>query len=147
MAQVIVIGGGAAGMLAAYAAAKKGHQVTLLEKNEKLGKKIYITGKGRCNITNAADIETIMSQVVSNPRFLYSALYGFTNQDMIRLLNDAGLDGVLAAAADAVNAQHDALDGHTVGNGQDTGSFQRAVGQKKASFHIDHLQNKRFSLF
>lgn len=92
MAQVIVIGGGAAGMLAAYAAAKKGHQVTLLEKNEKLGKKIYITGKGRCNITNAADIETIMSQVVSNPRFLYSALYGFTNQDMIRLLNDAGLE-------------------------------------------------------
>ena len=79
-------------MLAAYAAAKKGHQVTLLEKNEKLGKKIYITGKGRCNITNAADIETIMSQVVSNPRFLYSALYGFTNQDMIRLLNDAGLE-------------------------------------------------------
>ena len=92
MAQVIVIGGGAAVMLAAYAAAKKGHQVTLLEKNEKLGKKIYITGKGRCNITNAADIETIMSQVVSNPRFLYSALYGFTNQDMIRLLNDAGLE-------------------------------------------------------
>lgn len=92
MTQVIVIGGGAAGMLAAYAAAKKGHQVTLLEKNEKLGKKIYITGKGRCNITNAADIETIMSQVVSNPRFLYSALYGFTNQDMIRLLNDAGLE-------------------------------------------------------
>ncbi len=92
MAQVIVIGGGAAGMLAAYAAAKKGHQVTLLEKNEKLGKKIYITGKGRCNITNAADIETIMSQVISNPRFLYSALYGFTNQDMIRLLNDAGLE-------------------------------------------------------
>lgn len=92
MAQVIVIGGGAAGMLAAYAAAKKGHQVTLLEKNEKLGKKIYITGKGRCNITNAADIETIMSQVVSNPRFLYSALYGFTNQDMIHLLNDAGLE-------------------------------------------------------
>ena len=92
MAQVIVIGGGAAGMLAAYAATKKGHQVTLLEKNEKLGKKIYITGKGRCNITNAADIETIMSQVVSNPRFLYSALYGFTNQDMIRLLNDAGLE-------------------------------------------------------
>ena len=79
-------------MLAAYVAAKKGHQVTLLEKNEKLGKKIYITGKGRCNITNAADIETIMSQVVSNPRFLYSALYGFTNQDMIRLLNDAGLE-------------------------------------------------------
>lgn len=91
MAQVIVIGGGAAGMMAAYAAAKKGNQVTLLEKNEKLGKKIYITGKGRCNITNAADIETIMNHVISNPRFLYSALYGFTNEDMIALLNKAGL--------------------------------------------------------
>ena len=92
MSQVIVIGGGAAGMLAAYAAAKKGHQVTLFEKNEKLGKKLYITGKGRCNITNAADLETILSHVVSNPRFLYSSLYGFTNQDMIHLLNDAGLE-------------------------------------------------------
>lgn len=91
MAQVIVVGGGAAGMMAAYAAAKKGNQVTLLEKNEKLGKKIYITGKGRCNITNAADIETIMNNVISNPRFLYSALYGFTNEDMIALLNQAGL--------------------------------------------------------
>ncbi|MDO5410970.1 MAG: NAD(P)/FAD-dependent oxidoreductase [Lachnospiraceae bacterium] len=92
MSQVIVIGGGASGMIAAYAAAKNGHQVTLLEKNEKLGKKLYITGKGRCNITNAADLETIMENVVSNPRFLYSALYGFTNQDMIKLLNQAGLE-------------------------------------------------------
>lgn len=92
MSQVIITGGGAAGMLAAYAAARKGHQVTLFEKNEKLGKKLYITGKGRCNITNAADLETILSHVVSNPRFLYSSLYGFTNQDMIRLLNEAGLE-------------------------------------------------------
>lgn len=92
MAQVIVIGGGAAGMMAAYAASEKGHQVTLLEKNEKLGKKLYITGKGRCNITNAADMETIMAHIVSNPKFLYSALYGFTNQDMITLLNKAGLE-------------------------------------------------------
>ncbi|MDY2627119.1 MAG: NAD(P)/FAD-dependent oxidoreductase [Lachnospiraceae bacterium] len=92
MSEVIVVGGGAAGMIAAYAAAKNGHQVTLFEKNEKLGKKLYITGKGRCNITNAADLETIMSHVVSNPRFLYSALYGFTNQDMIQLLNQQGLE-------------------------------------------------------
>lgn len=92
MAQVIVVGGGAAGMIAAYAAAAKGHQVSLFEKNEKLGKKLYITGKGRCNLTNAADLETIMAHVVSNPRFLYSSLYGFTNQDMIHLLNQAGLE-------------------------------------------------------
>ena len=92
MSEVIVIGGGAAGMIAAYSAARTGHQVTLLEKNEKLGKKLYITGKGRCNITNAADLETMMSHIVSNPRFLYSSLYGFTNQDMIQLLNGAGLE-------------------------------------------------------
>lgn len=92
MSEVIVVGGGAAGMLAAYAAAQKGHRVTLFEKNEKLGKKLYITGKGRCNITNAADTETILSHVVSNPRFLYSSLYGFTNQDMIKLLNREGLE-------------------------------------------------------
>ncbi|MDY4971847.1 MAG: NAD(P)/FAD-dependent oxidoreductase [Lachnospiraceae bacterium] len=92
MSEVIVVGGGAAGMMAAYAAARKGHQVTLLEKNEKLGKKLYITGKGRCNITNAADLETIMAHIVSNPRFLYSSLYGFTNQDMVELLNREGLE-------------------------------------------------------
>lgn len=92
MSQVFVIGGGAAGMIAAYAAAKNGHQVTLFEKNEKLGKKVYITGKGRCNITNAADLETIMANVVTNARFLYSSLNGFTNQDMIQLLNKAGLE-------------------------------------------------------
>ena len=76
MSRVIVIGGGAAGMMAAVAAAQKGHQVLLLEKNEKLGKKIYITGKGRCNLTNACDTQELFDSVVSNPRFLYSAIYG-----------------------------------------------------------------------
>ena len=71
---VLIIGGGAAGMLAAIGAAQQGAQVTLLERNEKLGKKIYITGKGRCNVTNACDNATFMRRVVKNPRFLYSAL-------------------------------------------------------------------------
>ncbi len=75
--EIAVIGGGAAGMMAAYAAAKEGACVTLYEKNEKTGKKIYITGKGRCNLTNACDTEELFSNVVSNPRFLYSAVYGF----------------------------------------------------------------------
>lgn len=79
MSRVIVIGGGAAGMMAAIAAAQKGHQVLLLEKNEKLGKKIYITGKGRCNLTNACETQELFDSVVSNPRFLYSAIYGFDN--------------------------------------------------------------------
>lgn len=83
MAKVIVIGGGAAGMMAAYSAGMCGHEVTLLEKNEKLGKKIYITGKGRCNFTNACDIEDFFKNVVSNPKFLYSALYTFSPDSVI----------------------------------------------------------------
>lgn len=90
MKTIIVIGGGAAGMLAAIAAAASGNKVELLEKNEKLGKKIYITGKGRCNVTNASDMETILSQVISNPKFMYSAFYGFTNEDMMNLLERCG---------------------------------------------------------
>ncbi len=91
MSEVIVIGGGAAGMMAAYTAAMSGHQVTLLEKNEKLGKKIYITGKGRCNFTNDAPMETFREQTVSNPRFLYSAFAAFSNRDMAAFLEDAGV--------------------------------------------------------
>ncbi len=83
MSNVIVIGGGAAGMMAAYAAGMCGHKVTLIEKNEKLGKKIYITGKGRCNFTNACDVEDFFKNVVSNPKFLYSALYTFSPDAMI----------------------------------------------------------------
>ncbi|MBQ7433242.1 MAG: NAD(P)/FAD-dependent oxidoreductase, partial [Lachnospiraceae bacterium] len=90
MKEVIVIGGGAAGMMAALQSAKSGCQVTLLEKNEKLGKKIYITGKGRCNVTNGADLETLFQKVVTNRKFLYSAFYGFTNQDMMALLEESG---------------------------------------------------------
>lgn len=90
MRHIIVIGGGAAGMMAAVAAAKNGCSVTIYEKNEKLGKKIYITGKGRCNVTNDCDMEVLFDSVVTNRRFLYSAFYGFTNQDMIELMEKAG---------------------------------------------------------
>ena len=91
MSHVIVVGGGAAGMFAAIAAAKNGHQVTLYEKNEKLGKKIFITGKGRCNITNAADMEELYDAVVTNSKFLYSSFYGYTNQNVIDFFEDAGV--------------------------------------------------------
>jgi len=90
MSKVIVVGGGPAGMFAAIAAAENGHQVTLLEKNEKLGKKLYITGKGRCNITNASDMETLFQSVTSNSKFLYSAFYGFTNFDAIDFFEQLG---------------------------------------------------------
>ena len=77
-------------MAAAYAAASGGAAVLLLERNEKLGKKLYITGKGRCNLTNAADMKTVQEQVVSNPRFLYSAFRTFTNRDIMRLVEENG---------------------------------------------------------
>lgn len=91
MSRVIVIGGGAAGMMAAAAAADKGHQVTLLERNEKLGKKVFITGKGRCNLTNASDIEEIFEHVVTNRKFLYSAIYGFDNRACMDFFEENGL--------------------------------------------------------
>lgn len=77
-------------MAAAISAAGQGHEVHLYEKNEKLGKKVYITGKGRCNVTNACDVQEMLQSVVTNPRFLYSSFYGFTNQDMMNLLEQNG---------------------------------------------------------
>lgn len=90
MGNVVIVGGGAAGMMAAVSAAESGHQVRIYEKNEKLGKKIYITGKGRCNVTNACGTEELFAGVVSNPKFLYSSFYGFSSQDMMAFLEDNG---------------------------------------------------------
>ncbi|MDE6980289.1 MAG: NAD(P)/FAD-dependent oxidoreductase, partial [Lachnospiraceae bacterium] len=91
MKRVIVIGGGPAGIFAALAAAKQGHSVILLEQNEKLGKKLFITGKGRCNITNAGEMENLFGNVVSNPKFLYSAFYGFDNFQVIDFFENHGV--------------------------------------------------------
>lgn len=91
MSKVLVIGGGAAGMMAAYAAGMVGHNVTLLEQNEKLGKKIYITGKGRCNFTNSSSLDEIMRQVVHNPKFLYSAFYTFSNDAVMDFFENEGM--------------------------------------------------------
>lgn len=90
MKQVIVIGGGAAGMMAAIGAAKEGARVTLLEQNEKTGKKIFITGKGRCNLTNACEQEDFFSHVISNGKFLYSAFYQMDNQSVMDFFENAG---------------------------------------------------------
>lgn len=91
MSRVAVIGGGPAGMMCAAAAAQNGHDVTLYERNEKLGKKLFITGKGRCNLTNSADIKDFFENIPRNPRFLYSALYGFTNDELVALINAQGV--------------------------------------------------------
>ena len=90
MSETLVIGGGAAGMMAAVFAARAGARVTLLEKNEKLGKKVYITGKGRCNLTNDCGRDEFLAQVPRNPRFLYSALSFFSPRDMMALLEENG---------------------------------------------------------
>ena len=88
--RVVVVGGGAAGMMASIFAGKAGARVTLLERGEKLGKKVYITGKGRCNVTNDCTLDEFLHEVARNPRFLYSALSFFSPQDMMQLLEDAG---------------------------------------------------------
>lgn len=91
MNKVIVVGSGAAGMMAAISAADSGAEVILIEKNEKLGKKVYITGKGRCNITNESDVENLLKNVRSNPKFLYSAFYTFDSYRMMDFLEGEGL--------------------------------------------------------
>ncbi|MBR5145095.1 MAG: aminoacetone oxidase family FAD-binding enzyme, partial [Clostridia bacterium] len=89
--KVLVIGGGAAGMMAAISAAQNGAQVTLIEKNEKLGKKIYITGKGRCNVTNDCEVTEFLENVITNKKFLMSALYTFSPYDLMEFLKKNGL--------------------------------------------------------
>ena len=91
MKKVGIIGGGAAGLMAAYAAVKNGHDVTLFEKNEKLGKKIYITGKGRCNFTNDCTPDDFLQQVVRGKKFLRGAIYSFPPQKTIDFFENNGM--------------------------------------------------------
>ena len=91
MSKVLIAGGGAAGMYAAVTAAALGHKVELFEKNDRLGRKLFITGKGRCNLTNACDMEGLFDAVVTNSKFLYSSFYGCTNQDVIDFFEHAGV--------------------------------------------------------
>ncbi|MBE7020728.1 MAG: NAD(P)/FAD-dependent oxidoreductase [Ruminococcaceae bacterium] len=91
IADVVVIGGGPAGLMAAGVASQNGRKTVLIEKNSILGKKLLITGKGRCNVTNGADISEFFDFIVKNPRFLYSAFYNFTNLDVINFFEDKGI--------------------------------------------------------
>lgn len=91
MSKIAVAGGGAAGMIAAVFAARNGNEVSLYEKNEKLGEKLFITGKGRCNLTNTAEMEDMFNAVVSNPKFLYSSFYSFTNDQTIAFFEELGV--------------------------------------------------------
>ena len=91
MKNVIITGGGPAGMMAAITAARRGFKVTLVEKNEKLGKKLFITGKGRCNITNAGDSEDLFNSIVTNRKFMFSSFNGFSNYDTLGFFDELGL--------------------------------------------------------
>ncbi len=91
MRSIVVIGGGASGMMAAIKAAERGNRVTLLERNEKLGKKVFITGKGRCNVTTNKDVEEIIKNIPGNGNFMYSALYTFTNYDLMQMIEAKGI--------------------------------------------------------
>ena len=89
--RIAVIGGGAAGLMAAIAAAESGGQVTLLEPNERLGKKLNITGKGRCNVTNNTDIEGLLANIPRNGKFLYSSFSAFNSQDAMAFFEELGV--------------------------------------------------------
>ena len=119
MTRVLVVGGGPAGMMAAYRAAKNGAKVALFEKNDRLGRKLRITGKGRCNVTNACTVEELIGNVPQNARFLYSAFYTFTNDDTRAFFESLGVPlkvergnrvfPVSDKAADIAEAMHRAL--------------------------------------
>lgn len=88
---MLVIGAGAAGLMSAYSASKNGVEVTIIERNEKPGKKLYITGKGRCNVTNACSVDKFFASVASNPKFLYGAIHTFSSTDLMTLFEELGL--------------------------------------------------------
>ena len=91
MKHIIIVGGGAAGLMAAGSAVEQGAQVTLFEKNPRPGRKLIITGKGRCNVTNNCDVPTVLANVPTNPRFLYSALGGCSPADIIAFFEGEGV--------------------------------------------------------
>ena len=110
MKRVVVIGGGAAGLMAAVIAGREGAKVTLLEKMNYVGKKMGITGKGRCNITNACDMSEFIKNTPGNGKFLYGAYERFTNEDLLRLLHDAGLETKVERGGRVFPASDSALD-------------------------------------
>lgn len=89
--KVAVIGGGPSGIIASGFASSRGLDVTLFERNNKLGKKLYITGKGRCNVTNSSPIDDFFDKVITNSSFLYSSFYSFTNEDIMNLIERFGV--------------------------------------------------------
>lgn len=119
MKKTLIIGGGAAGMLASIYAGRAGEDVYLFEQNEKLGKKLFITGKGRCNFTNAGTMEELFDSIMTNRKFMFSSLYGYNNYDVMDFLEEQGLEykiergnrvfPVSDHSSDVIHALHDAM--------------------------------------
>lgn len=129
----VVIGAGAAGLICAGGLAEKGHEVVLIEKNDKVGKKLFITGKGRCNLTNSCDAREFLSNVVSNPKFLNSAIYGFTPSDCMDFFSSLGVKlkvergNRVFPATDKSNDIVKALEKYVRSNGADIRFNEKAV--------------------
>lgn len=119
MGKTLIVGGGAAGMMASIFAGRAGDEVYLFEQNEKLGKKLYITGKGRCNFTNAGTMEELFDSLMTNRKFMFSSLYGYNNYDVMDFFEELGLEykiergnrvfPVSDHSYDVINALHDAM--------------------------------------
>ncbi len=134
MKRVCVIGGGAAGLMAAYAAAENGNTVTLFEKNEKLGKKIYITGKGRCNFTNDVSAEEFLNFVVRGKKFLTGAIYAFPPQKTIQFFENYGLSVKIERGNRAFPASNHASDV--------TKTLEKACKSVGVSLHLNEKVEK-----
>ena len=142
MREIVVVGGGAAGMMSALFAARKGARVTVLEHNEKLGKKVYITGKGRCNLTNHCERDEFLSQVARNPRFLYSALDFFGPRDMMALLEEAGCPVVTQRGRRVFPASEKASDvTRTLTRLMDHAGVQVRLNTEAASLMLEHAED------
>ena len=125
MSKVLIIGAGAAGMMAGIAAAYNGNQVEIFEKNDRVGKKIFITGKGRCNITNASDIENHFSNILKNEKFLYSAYNKFNSEDICNKLKEH-INGVLIEYAELLERRPEEVEKIT---GEYFGRVMDVVGE------------------
>ncbi|MBO4884800.1 MAG: NAD(P)/FAD-dependent oxidoreductase [Clostridia bacterium] len=131
MSEIIVVGGGAAGMMAAVCAARGGARVTLIERNEKLGKKIYITGKGRCNVTNAASEDGFMRAIQRNPRFCYAALSNLNSAQLMAFFEERGVPLKVERGERVFPASDHASD------------ITRALEREMARLHVNVYLNTR----
>lgn len=131
--RAVVVGAGAAGLVCAGGLAQKGHEVVLIEKNDKVGKKLFITGKGRCNLTNDCDVREFLNNVVTNPKFLNSAIYGFTPSDCKDFFTALGVKlkvergNRVFPASDKSNDIVKALERYVLSNGAEIRFNERAV--------------------